>query len=246
MTTVKLASIVAVEKSKKQRTNKETGEVYKVLDKVAVFSGLHRSYHPLNDDDNEVLPDEVQKVTLRVGDLLATATKSLSELWDVTATKDYGNVQATANVVVGDTTLIEDAPVPFLLFMEKQLQDVITLIMGLPTLDPSKEWEWDDNSMTYRSNTTVTNRTKKLPTSHVKYPATVEHPAQVEVIMIDKIVGTWEATQYSGAIPLQEKSELLDRATAVLDAVKVAREEANSANVEQRQVADRVLSYIFR
>src|SRR5947209_3792462 len=79
-----------------------------------------------------------------------------------------------------------------------------------------------------------TNRTKKVPKNHVKYEATKEHPAQVEMYMEDVWVGTWTTVKFSGAIPAAVRNAMLERLRKLLEGVKTAREEAN--NLEVRAV----------
>jgi hypothetical protein len=61
----------------------------------------------------------------------------------------------------------------------------------------------------------------------------------------DVTVGTWTTVKFSGAIPAQEKNQLLDRVRSVADAVKEAREEANGMDVEKKKVGEAILAYIF-
>jgi hypothetical protein len=57
------------------------------------------------------------------------------------------------------------------------------------------------------------------------------------MITSDKTVGTWETTKFSCALTPARRAELVARIDAMSDAVKRAREEANSMEVQQVQVA---------
>jgi hypothetical protein len=57
--------------------------------------------------------------------------------------------------------------------------------------------------------------------------------------------GTWQTTHFSTALTATGKQALLARIIRLQDAIKVAREEANSAEVTQQKIADKVLAYIF-
>jgi len=84
-----------------------------------------------------------------------------------------------------------------------------------------------------------------VPKNHVKYEATKEHPAQVEMYMEDVWVGTWTTTKFSGAIPVATRNAMLERVRKLTDAVKTAREEANGLEVRGQKVGAAVLGYVF-
>src|SRR5262249_32467812 len=153
--------------------------------------------------------------------------------------------QARADVVVEGRRLLEGVPVTHLLFLEKQLVDLRTFVEALPTLDAAEEWEYKAEFDSYASKPSRTNRTKKVPKNHIKYEATKEHPAQVEMYMEDVWVGTWTTVKFSGATPAAAKNAMLERVGKLLDAVKVAREEANNHDVHGVKVGGTVLGYIF-
>jgi hypothetical protein len=84
-----------------------------------------------------------------------------------------------------------------------------------------------------------------VPKTHVKYEATKEHPAQVEMYMEDVWVGTWTIVKSSGAIPAATRNAMLERVRKLLDAVKAAREEANGIEVKPQKVGAAILGYVF-
>lgn len=240
----KLNQIVAVEQSVKSKTTREITDHHHRVQKAALLSGIARNYQP-KDEDGEQLPSESTKVQVHADEVLGDVSKTLTRLFDVTATKDYGNAEAMADVVVDGVTLIVDAPVPFLLFLEKQLTDVSTFVRKLPILDPSENWSVDETSDTFRTDTTTTVRTKKVPRNHVRSEATDRHPAQVEMYYEDVAVGYWSTVKFSGALPAARVRELTDRVDKLQMAVKFAREQANSTEVEDRYVGDEVFRYLF-
>ena len=123
--------------------------------------------------------------------------------------------------------------------------DLRTFIDSLPVLDTAEEWEYKPETDCYVSRQSRSNRTKKVPRNHIKYEATKEHPAQVEMYMEDVWVGTWTTTKFSGAIPQATKNTMLDRVRKLLDAVKSAREEANGQEVQPQKHGSALLSYVF-
>ena len=79
----------------------------------------------------------------------------------------------------------------------------------------------------------------------MKAVATEHHPAQVEVYYEDVVVGYWRTVKFSGALPAQRINTLLKRIESLQEAVKFAREEANSIDVDEQKVGKKVFSYLF-
>lgn len=240
----KLNQIIAVLSGRKSQSQKDITEVYKKLHKDALFDGISRVYQPV-DEEGEALPPERKNVQYSARQAIAEARSALSELFNVTATQDYSNCTARSDVVVDGQTIVSDAPVTHLLFLEKQLTDLHTFVRQIPVLDPSERWEWDQAADCFTSNPFVTNRTKKIPRSHILYEATKEHPAQVEMYTEDVKVGEWRTVKFSGALPAQEKNQILQRIRNLQQAVKFAREEANEMAVEEVKTAGTVFEYLF-
>lgn len=215
------------------------------MQKKDLLFGIARSYQP-KDDDGDRLPPESTKLQINVTNALVDVTSELVRLFDVTFEKDATNTRALANVVVDGNVLVENVPVTYLLFLEKQLNDLHTIITKLPVLDPSENWHYDENVGAFATEPAGTTRTKKIPRNHVKAPATDKHPAQVEIYYEDAIVGQWTTIKYSGALPQSRVNTLLDRVQRLQEAVKFAREEANNTEVVQvPSVGTRVLNWLF-
>lgn len=243
--TTQLNQIVAVEKGVKAKADRDLTNAYHTIQKAPLLSGIARTYQP-KDEDGDQLPPESTLVQTKVEDVIADVSKNLTRLFDVVLTKEYTNGQATADVVVNGETLLENVPVTYLLFLEKQLANLRTFVGKLPTLDPSEVWEVDTNTGAFRTQPVQTVRTKKVPKNWVKAPATDKHPAQVEIFHEDVIVGYWTTVKYSGAVPAERVRELTERVDALTEAVKFAREQANSTPVTDRQAGAAVFGYLFR
>lgn len=241
----KLNQIVAVEKSVKSRVYGDFTELHKASQKAELFSGFSKNYRK-RDEEGEDYPPESKRVQLESADVLSQVAKLLSELFDVTATKDFANCGAFADVVVDGQTLIPRAPVPFLLFLEKQLTDLHTFVDKMPTLDPADEWQNDPNSGLFKTASLATQRTKKVQKPVVLYDATEKHPAQTQLITEDVVVGYWDTVKQSGALPIPRKRELLDRLEKLSQAVKFAREQANDFETSEQKIGAAVFGYLFR
>ncbi len=241
----KLNQILAIEKGVRASTHTSVTEMDRVLAKPALTSGITRVYAP-KDDQGETLPPENTLVQQRVIDALRDESSQFTRLWDVTATKEWSNTQAKADLILEDgTTIATGVPVTYLLFLEKQLNDLHTLVGRLPILDPQYEWTFDPNTNAYRTEVQQTHRTKKVPKAFVKAEATPQHPAQVEVFTEDVIVGFWNTTHLSGAIPAELRQSMTERVEMLQRAVKQARERANDTEVTDVKVGADILGFVF-
>ncbi|WP_339732060.1 hypothetical protein [uncultured Gimesia sp.] len=240
----KLNQIIAVANGKKTKTTREITESYKKVQKSALFEGITRTYQPI-DDDGETFPPEKKNIQYSVPKAIEEVSKSLAGLFDTVATQDWANTQAKADIVVDDQTILTDVPVTYMLFLEKQLQDIQTFVSSLPVLDPAENWQWSDAANCYGSEVTQTNKTKKVLRNHVKAEATEHHPAQVETYSEDVVVGKWNTIKFSGAVPATEKNATLQRVGRLIDAVKFARETANMTEVTSVDVSRPIFDYLF-
>lgn len=241
----KLNQIIAVEKGIKSRVYGEITDLHKAAQKPDLFNGFAKNY-TAKDDEDEGLPPERKRVQYRVGEVLRQVERLSTELFDVTARKDWTNCDAKADVTVDGKVLVKQAPVSYLLFLEKQLTDMRTFVGELPVLDEGEAWEKDPNSGLFKTDPIQTHRTKKVQKAIVLYPATPEHPAQTQLISEDIIAGFWNQIKHSGAMPKPEKDALADRVEKLLQAVKQAREEANTADeTVAPSVGDAVFTYLL-
>jgi hypothetical protein len=240
----KLNQILAIEKGIKTETFQKLTETHHQLQKNALMSGISKTYQP-RDEEGEALPPEFTKVQVNAENVLKETRAVLAKLFDVTATKDWANCTAKADIVVDGQTILEGVPATYLLFLEKQLTDINTFVRKLPLLDSAENWTLDTADNTWKTAPVETIRTKKVPRNHVKAEATEKHPAQVEVYMEDVPVGRWRTVKMSGALPANRVTELADRVEKLQAAVKFAREEANSAKADDVTVSEKLFRYLF-
>lgn len=241
---IKMSQVVAIDKGVKQRHVDLMTHFHRLSDKPGLFSGLSKVYLP-KDEEGETYPPQSQKVEHDVRVLLEDLGSSYVYLLDTVATRDYGNMFAVADVVIGDIVIIAQAPATYLLWLEKELNLIRTYLSALPELDKAENWVEDPNSGLFKTEATKTERTKKVQKPIVLYPATPEHPAQTQLITEDITVGYWDTIKSSGAIPASRKKVLLERVELLQNAVKSARAEANSTEVEQIKIGKTVISYLF-
>lgn len=240
-----LNQIIAKVSGVKSRVQSKITEVYHKLQASALFLGIHRKYHP-KDEDGEPLPDERKNVQYTASKAIEEFSEAVTELFNVVALQDRTNCIAKASVKVDGATILADVPVTTLLFLEKQLVDLHTFAGKIPTLDPAEQWKASQITGVYETEPRETQRTKKVPQRFVKYEATKEHPAQVDVFTEDVTVGTWEAVSFNGGIPISAKEGIVNRIHKLQDAVKAAREEANTIDVvTDEDYATPLLDFVF-
>jgi hypothetical protein len=239
----RLNQVVAIEKPLKQTIEKKLAELYKALQKSELFEGHDKIYHP-KDVDGDTLPSDIRMVQQRVGDILEETSQLLTELFDVSATRDLANCSAKADVVLDGVKVLEGVPATTLMFLEKQLTEFRIMVAAAPELDPAESWESDENSGLERTIPRNTIRTARVNKPIVLYPATEKHPAQTQLVTEDRTVGTWEAIRLSGAVSATAKKALLARVEAFITAVKLAREEANCLSAQDVSIGKKVFGWI--
>lgn len=241
---MKLCQVLAIDSGIRTKAKLELTALHRAAEKAELYNGVVRKYRP-REEDGDKFPDETQVTQLRAKEVFKRLKEILSESYDIELTKDVGNLGALADVVVDGTAICEKVPVSYLLYLEKQLEDLNTFVVKMPVLDSAESWSWDPSQNQYRSANIETTKTKKKMTPVVLYPATVEHPAQVKESTEDVVVGNWVATKFSGAMRADEKEAILTRLQKLQHAVKFAREEANGTVVEKQKAAEKIFGYVL-
>ncbi|MBD2666983.1 hypothetical protein B6N60_04164 [Richelia sinica FACHB-800] len=129
--------------------------------------------------------------------------------------------------------------------MEKQLQDIKTFIQALPVQDITEVWIENNQLDCYSTEAKYTTKTKRITKPVVLYEATKEHPAQVKEVSEDIPEGQWKTVKFTGAITRSQQNELLKKVDKLNRAIIFARETANSIEVEKKDVATPIFSYLF-
>lgn len=240
----KLNQILAVESGATKAHESATTEIYHLAQKHELFAGRLRTYRP-KDEDGDKLPPETQFVVATASKLLPTFAEAETKIYDITATKVWANQRAHADVVVDGVLLLEKVPVEYLLFLEKRLALVNTFLSKLPTLDPTVKWTFDTVNDWYASAPAESTKSVKVLKNHLVHEGNDKHAPQVQTYTADELIGYWSATQLSGAMPASEVAVLKDKVGRLIAAVKMAREEANSIEVENKEVGGVVFRYLF-
>lgn len=240
---MRLSEAVALARAAKTRVHGALTVLHRESQKEQLFDGQSRTFEPKTENDDQ-LPSESKQVRLTARDVLEELRRLLVERWDSEGLVSANNQHASANVVLPDgSTLLEDVPATYLLFLEKSLEDFYTFVLKVPTLDSAEQWEWDASTSLYRAKPVKTAREKRVPKALVLYPATDKHPAQVTQYDDTTVAGYWTTTKLSGALPAEQKRDILLRIVEIRDAVKTARERANHHEVTDWKPAAALLNY---
>ena len=241
-----LHQLLAVEQDRRGRASEIMQESVTLFQKKEDhLDGFIRTYTP-KDDKGDTLPPEQKLIVTTVADKIKYASGFIIKAIDAQLSKEETNAsgEARAELKIDDINFGELSATS-LLALEQHLQKILGVYRVIPTVDPVKRWKRDSTQdNTYITETEIKHRTNKIEDFRVVVPATVEHPAQIAKMTKDEQVGTWETVYRSGKITPAQKSKLLSRIDALIDAVKRARAKANQAEVKQMKVGKALLEYI--
>lgn len=233
----RISQILAVVGGVKTDVTAQLAAITHNLSVPDLVDGLEKTYRPRAEPTPggpPVLqrPAQSKKVQVTVDDALGKIAALLTRQFDVTRTLDESKTRAAANVTVDGEILLSQVTTDHLVYLERALADLRNVVSGFPVLDPAEEWSnegTEPGQSRSRERETTSNDTVYF--NHVLAEATPEHPAQVQVMKRDEVVGYWTTVKFSGAMDRRRKRQLLDRLGQLIDAVKFAREEANTTEV---------------
>jgi len=240
---MKLNQLIAIAAGQKAKSANALKNAKAILGNASLFEGHTKIYHPY-DDEGDALPEDTKKIQTSWADVLADLFAELGETGNVVAGIDQANQTATATITVGATEIAADVPATQLIFLEKQLVEVRKIIAAVPTLDPSVNWTFDESQGYYVSDPVRSIRTQKVPTRFVRSEATERHPAQVDVVAVDKGVGDWITTRISSAMPVPVKRKMLAKIDKTIESIVQAREKANMEEATTRDLLGTVLDFV--
>lgn len=242
-----LGQVVAIEADKRKAAKRTLTDAYHGLDKPAMLEGITGEYAP-NAEDGEQLPGEQNRVQATVEEMINTTRDVLAAMFDATAARDFTNCAggAHADIVVGENVLVADAPVPYILWLDRELTDLETFARRIPTHSPATTWELEEHDRgVWKSAPVKTARTVPIHKVITLAAATQHHQAQAQLVAENVPAGTWTRVKYSGAVPVWRREEILRRIATLRVALHAAREEANRVEAVEPAVGARVLSYLF-
>lgn len=240
----RLSQIIAIKKDAQTKAERVTATIYHQLQKPEPLTGITKTYSP-RDENGEALPSQGNRVQYTVEEGLTEITAATSRYLDILAAQEATDQVAKANIVVDGQDFLTDVPVTLLLALERQLAEEMVQVRKLPTLSPEFEWHFDADQGIHATTPVRTVRSKKVPRNHVKAQATDKHAEQVEVFFEDVVVGDYTTRNFSGAIPVSRKKEILNRLEKLIEAVKQAREEANTTTAVDLKIGDKIFGYLY-
>lgn len=213
------------------------------------FTGMSKTYVSEVEDDY-VRDPEVKNLVTTVADKLAYVEEQMIKILDAQFQKEKTNCLAKADVIVveddgSEVPIVKDIPVVYLVQLEKKLTELRNQVYGIvPTLDPTKEWEWNEQGGYYVEREPRKRVTRKVPKSFQVAAATDKHPEQAQLINIDETTGYYNQTNLSGMITPKKKSQLLAKLDKLVHAVKTARSRANDIEAVNEKVAQKIFNYL--
>ena len=247
----KLHELLAVQSNLSGQATKKRTDLKTTFDKKRHLFEETRKTFTSNDEQEKPQVEEQKDIQSTVIGEISWIRPALAKALDVAYQIDVANTEAKADVVTEDgDILLKEVPATTLLQLEKRVAEWKDLIQAIPTLDPAKGFQPDEarGKGYYKARDVTKPRTKKVPDVITLAPATKEHPAQTQLISVDKPVGTILEQEWSSLITPAIKSDLLDRVETLLRAVSKARSKANDHAVDthDKKIGAELLDFVFQ
>lgn len=214
--------------------------------KVDRFFGAVRTMEWF-EEGNPPVPAEHQALTTTVKDKLDYQKNAVIRYFDALLQKERTNQDARADIIIDGVPIASDLPATFLLGLESRLKRVREIYDKIPTLPPNIKWEKDEtkgDDIYSRVHPEEQLKTEKIFKVQVLYDATKEHPAQVEKIPETKNVGVYKKEVWTGLLSPADKLALLGKIDRLIQAVKKARQRANTTEVVKLTIGKELFGYI--
>lgn len=216
------------------------------------FHGHSKSLHMIEDTPaNQAVQDQAREekpVTTTVYETLEYALDIFAKAEDLQYQKNATNRKAAGTVLWRGVPILVDLPVDELLGLEARLGRIRQLFADIPTLDATKHWHLANNIGAYVHEINFpeeTTKTEKLVVPVVMSGATDKHPAQVQAVSKDVVVGKFTTIKRSGAATAIQKAEAIKRIDELLVEVKQARMRANETEVDAGNIASTLVTLIL-
>lgn len=249
----KLHELLAAEKTPTGAWNQLFEDTIKKFKNPAhFFDGHSKSLKMIEDTPaNTAIEEQAREekpVTTTVLDTLDYALDIFAKAEDLQYQKNATNRKATGTVNWRGSPLLVDMPVNELLGLEARLTKMRLLFAEIPTLDATKHWAKADQigaNVWQTLHPEEATKTEKQVIPVVMSPATDKHPAQIQAVQKDVVVGKFTTTKRSGAATAIQKAEAIKRIDELLVEVKQARMRANETEAEKGTVADKIVSILL-
>jgi len=196
---------------------------------------------PEESDSHKQMDDTVKEK-------LAYTEKHIIRYFDAVLQKEATNQTAYADIIIDGVTIASSVPATFLLGLEKKLKKVRDNIYAVaPTLQLGVKWESDTSmgqGVYIKTYPDEKFRTKKVMKNHVVAKATKEHPEQVNVYNEDEKTAKIITSTWCGMITSSEKAAYLGKIDKLIQAVKKARQRANTTKVVNSTIGKELFAFI--
>lgn len=245
----KLHELLAAEKTPTGAWNQLYEDTLKKFKNAAhFFEGHSKSLAMIEESPgNKAIEDQAREdkpVTTTVFDTLEYALDIFAKAEDLQYQKNVTNQRASGAVMWKGEVLLK-LPIDELLGLEARLTKIRQLLAEVPTVDATKRWESVGGHMFVTSSAEYTTKTEKQVVPVTLKEATKEHPAQVQAVAKDVVVGRFSTIRHSGAATALQKAEALKRIDSLLIEIKQARMRANEAEAETGRIAHVLVDLIL-
>lgn len=246
-----LHELLAVETGLSETANRVSKETSKTLGtKQSLFAGMTKE-HQIFDEESQhlVQAPEIKEVESTVDEQIDYVSAELARYWDVTLQKEEANQRANGDIIIEGTVIASNVPSIVLLGMEKKLTALLGLYNNIPTLDAAKTWvavEGYPKEGVFVTKTPMERQHVVTVKNWIEVsPATKEFKAQLVQKEDISIVGKYIVNEFSGAVSSLNKATRIQKLTAMIRAVKTARQRANNTEVNtELSFGAAVLGYI--
>ncbi len=248
----KLHELLAAEKTPTGAWNQLYEDTLKKFKNPAHFyEGHSKSLAMIEETDGnkaiESQSREEKPVPTNVYDTLEYALDIFARAEDLQFQKNSTNRIATGTVLWDGSPFLENMPVDELLGLESRLTKMRQLFAEIPTLDATKHWRHAEGMgrVWETEHPEETTKTEKQLLPVIMAEATKEHPAQIEAVQKDVVVGKFTTIKRCGSATAQQKAEAIKRIDELIIQIKQARMRANETEVEKITVADVIVKLIL-
>lgn len=254
----KLHEVLAVESELQGAFKKIVDETQVTFDKKAnLFQGMVKTLRMVDDTrkHEEESGSQIVAVTDTVPSKLDYTFKTVVQYLDAVLQKEEANQRAKADIIVVNddgttTTLATGVPATYLLGLETKLAALRPMLNAIPTLPPGRTWLLDEGNGkpgTYKTaQLDVTDKTEKAIKPVTLSPATDKHPAQVQVLNVDQVIGHYHTQYFNAGLTPLDKSVMLGKLDRLIAAVKQARQRANCVETNNLHIGQGIVDFLTK
>jgi hypothetical protein len=189
---------------------------------------------------------EEKPVTTTVVDTLEYALDIFARAEDLQYQKNKTNTKALGTVNFRGTPILLDIPVDELLGLENRLAKMRQLFEAIPTIDATKDWVTSPMRAVWATKyPEETVKTEKVVVPVIMSPATDKHPAQVQAIGKDVVVGKFTVVKRTGEATAQQKADMIKVVDELIVEIKQARMRANETEAVTDKIASRLVALLI-